>query len=57
MTHPFNQLAALSTTLSTEGAHDFLQLPMDLLGITLQGGTVQMERDLVDHTQDFFFAL
>ena len=47
----------LSATLSTEGAHDFLQLLMDLLGLVLQGFLVQMERDVFDHTQDFFFAL
>ena len=47
----------LATTLSTEGAHDFLQLLMDLLSILLQGGVVHMACDLFDHTQDFFFAL
>ena len=47
----------LSTTLSTEGAHDFFQLLMDLLGVLLQGFSPQMARDVLDHTQDFFFAL
>ena len=44
----------LSATLSTAGAHDFLQLLMDLRGIALQGFPRQMARDLFDHTQDFF---
>ena len=47
----------LSTTLSTEGAHDFLQLLMNLLSVLLQGFALQMTRDLLDHAQDFFFAL
>ncbi len=47
----------LSPTLSTQGAHDFLQLLLDVLGITLEGFPMQTAGDLFDHTQDFFFAL
>ena len=47
----------LSTPLSTESAHDFFQLLMDLLSISLQGWVMQAECDLIDHIQDFFFAL
>ncbi len=47
----------LSTTLSTESAHDFFQLLMDLLGFFLQRGALQIARNLIDPAQDFFFAL